>query len=354
MKISNINYLLLKILETISVMESFFLFYIRVIIKFYNMKKIYFLLGTLCVTLTSIAQPTLTSTDLNPTIGEAMAMIQGNYIYEGNGGNNVTWDLSATTNNMAYNLTASAATGTTPNANVDMNYGGQSDMYFLNNAAGQQIHYQYASSTMITFSDPMQMLTFPLSMSTNYTDNFAATFTSGGYAFDRQGTVEVVADGYGTLKTPSGTYSNVLRVTITQTYSDTYTMGIIDYDVTSVVWYKAGYHNALASCVTLTTFQGTNQYTEYMAPGHAGIQELNVNSSMVYPNPVENKLFVNSGESEITNYELFNLMGELTYSSTESLTVTKEINMSSLNQGIYILKLTHADNSIETRRVVKN
>lgn len=319
------------------------------------MKKTYLLFGALCATFSVLAQPTINSTDLNPTIGETFSMIQSNYISEGSGGNNVTWDLSGATNNTTYNLSVSAATATTPNANIDLNFGGQSHMYQLNNASGQQIYNQLAGTTMITFSDPMQMLTFPLSMSTNYTDNFAATFTSTGYNFDRQGTVEVVADGYGTLITPSGTFTDVIRVTITQLYTDVYSLGTIDYDVTSVAWYKAGYHNALATSVTMITFQGTQQYTEYMVTAPVGIDELNVSeNTYVYPNPTNDLLYIQTNDSDVTNYELFNLNGEVVYSSSELIDGLNSVDMSELEQGIYLLKLTHLDESVETKRIVKN
>lgn len=318
------------------------------------MKKTYFLLGALCATFSAMAQPILNSTDINPTVGESMSMIQGNYISEGSGGNNVTWDLSATTNNMAYNLSVSAATATTPNANIDLNYGGQSHMYQLNNAAGQQIHNQLAGTTMITFSDPMQYISFPFSMSTSYIDDFTATFTSSGYSFVRQGTIECEGDGYGTLITPSGTFTNVLRATITQLYTDTYSLGTIDYEVTSVVWYKAGYHNALATCVTLNTFQGTQQYTEYMVTTPLGLDAKDLSENVnIFPNPVENSVFIDSQDAQIKSYELYNVQGELIYSSNENLIAVNEIDMRSFNKGIYILKLTATNNSVVTKRIVK-
>ena len=320
------------------------------------MKKIYFLSSVLSLSLTAIAQPTLTGADLNPTIGETMSMIRGDYISEGSGGNNLTWDLSAATNNSSYGVTVDASTGLTPNANIDFNYGGQSDTYYFNDATGQKLYNQFAYSIMMTYSDPMQFLTFPLSMSTSYIDSFEASYTSSGVLFYEQGTIEVVADGYGTLITPAGTYTNVLRVTTTENYTNTYDVTPYIYHSVSVNWYKAGFHHVLASCVTTTdrNSPGLLQYTEYMVAGVAGITELSVNNSSVYPNPVETQLFVNPGQTEITNYDLFSLNGELIYSSTESATSTIEINMSSMDKGIYILKLTRTDNSVETRKIVKN
>lgn len=317
------------------------------------MKKHYLLLAGLSCMNIAFAQPTLNASDINPTMGETMSMVNGSYVPEGNGGNNVTWDLSGIVSTLPYNLVTGAPNASTPNANIEYDFVGSSKMYQFNDATRQDIYYQLAGPTLITFSNPMKYLEFPLNMSTTFQDNFTATFSSSGYNFVRQGTVDFVTDGYGTLITPAGTFTNVIRAVVTQTYTDTYSLGTIDYEVTSYVWYKAGYHYALASCVTAETFQGTNQYSEYMQTLPVSVDELVGDIANVYPNPVSDDLTINFKNQPAKKYELYTLTGQLVVSSSKELQLNESVDMSSFDSGVYILKFINADNRITTIKVVK-
>lgn len=163
---------------------------------------------------------------------------------------------------------------------------------------------------MITFSDPMKLLEFPLSGSTNYVDDFSATFTSSGFSFLREGSVDVTADSYGTLITPEGTFTDVLRVKIIQIFTDTYSMGTIDYEVTSFVWYKSGYHAPLANIATMeTSVSAPSSYAEYMEVSSLGMEENQQNSTLVYPNPVSGELNIRLNDAEIRSISILDLNG---------------------------------------------
>lgn len=316
------------------------------------MKKIYFFIATAVLSTSAIAQVTIQSTGLNPLVGDAMVMHSCNYISEGSAGSGITWDLSGMSSNSSYILSVAAATGTTPNANIDLNYGGQSHMYQLNDASGNFIYNQLAGTTMITFSDPMKLIEFPLSGSTNFTDNFSATFTSSGYNFLREGTVSFTADSYGTLTTPDGTFTDVIRVEISQVFTDTYSLGTIDYDVLSYVWYKSGYHGALASVVSMTTsVSAPSSYSEYMEVSSLGVQENSLNSVTVYPNPVTNELNIELNETEINSISIVDLNGNTILNKTNSF---KQINVSELNPGIYFVAITDVNGVVSTTKFSKN
>lgn len=297
------------------------------------------------------AQPIIQSTDLNPVVGDAMIIKNCDWVPAGSAGNNMTWDLSAQTENSAYMLSVSAAGGSTPNANIDLNFGGQSNMYLLCNTSGQQIYNQLAGTTMITFSNPMQYMEFPLNSTMNFTDNFVATFSSSGYNFTRAGDVGGIADGYGTLITPEGTFTNVIRVKYTQIYTDTYSLGTIDYDVETYAWYKAGYHNALASVSSITTFQGTQIYSEYMEVSTLGVEENTLSSALVYPNPVSNELNIQMKDTEISSISILDLNGNTVKIVTNSHT---QIDVSELNSGLYFLAVTDLNGVVSTTKFTKN
>ena len=85
------------------------------------------------------------------------------------------------------------------------------------------------------------------------------------------------------------------------------------------------------------------QYTE-------GVGEQNGSKTMVYPNPVSDKLTVEAQEA-LGTVEIYNLMGALVYSQKNCANKV-EINTTDMPSGIYFVRLTN-DKTSETRRFVK-
>lgn len=320
------------------------------------MRKIYFLAVAFVFISRANSQPTIQSTGINPIVGEAFTIYSCDWISEGNSGANETWDLSTMQTNSSYDLTIAAATGTTPNANIDNNYGGQSHMYQFNNTSGQLIYNQLSGSTMITFSDPMKMLEFPLTDVMGFTDDFAATFTSSGYGFTRIGTVEGISDGWGTLITPEGTFTDVIRVKLTQIFTDTYSLGTIDYDVVSYIWYKSGYHAPIANVVTMSTsVTAPNMYSEYMEVDNLGLSESNKDNIKLYPNPAMDELNLKINNSEnIKLIQITDMNGNaLININVGEIQSIGKINVSELTSGIYFVRVLGSNGQNDMFKFVK-
>jgi polyhydroxybutyrate depolymerase len=79
-----------------------------------------------------------------------------------------------------------------------------------------------------------------------------------------------------------------------------------------------------------------NRYTKAGGVGIEPVEEINVT---VYPNPANNKLTIEA-DNYFTNAELYNLLGEKVV--TEKLSgLTNNIDVSSLQTGLYIIKLSN-------------
>lgn len=320
------------------------------------MRKIYFLAVAFVFVSRANSQPTIQSTGINPIVGEAFTIYNCDWVSEGNSGANETWDLSAMQVNSSYDLTIAAATGSTPNANIDNNYGGQSHMYQFNNSSEQLVYNQLAGTTMITFSDPMKMMEFPLTDAMGFTDDFSATFTSSGYSFTRAGTMEGISDGWGTLITPEGTFTDVIRVRLTQTFTDTYSLGTIDYDIVSYIWYKSGYHAPIANVVSMTTsVSAPNLYSEYMEVDNLGLSESNNDNVQVYPNPAKDELNLKlTGSNTIEQIQITDMNGnilmDIPVSEIQSI---GKISISELTNGIYFVRVVGNKGQIDMLKFVK-
>ena len=78
-----------------------------------------------------------------------------------------------------------------------------------------------------------------------------------------------------------------------------------------------------------------------------------VSQITVYPNPTTGELRIINYELGIKNVEVYNILGECVFKS-EIINTESEINISSLSNGIYLLRITDNNNSsVYTQRVIK-
>ncbi|MGZ4116062.1 MAG: T9SS type A sorting domain-containing protein [Bacteroidia bacterium] len=80
--------------------------------------------------------------------------------------------------------------------------------------------------------------------------------------------------------------------------------------------------------------------------------ESDKNNLMLFPNPSEGKITIHS-EKEISLIEIFNMMGELIYSSKENSS-SVSLNLEKENSGIYFYKVISKDQTIFTGKLIKN
>ncbi len=85
-------------------------------------------------------------------------------------------------------------------------------------------------------------------------------------------------------------------------------------------------------------------------PPTNSIEDLQSLGFTAYPNPVQNKLFLNADEN-ITNVTIFNVIGQQVKSVTPNA-LTSEIDMSNLESGIYFVKV-NIGSAVGTIKILK-
>jgi hypothetical protein len=74
---------------------------------------------------------------------------------------------------------------------------------------------------------------------------------------------------------------------------------------------------------------------------------------LVYPNPAEQNITIKA--TDITEITLLDLFGRVVYQESNSTTVNlKSIDMSTLNSGIYFLKVVNSKNQTSIKKIIKN
>ena len=110
--------------------------------------------------------------------------------------------------------------------------------------------------------------------------------------------------------------------------------------------------------VTITNSVGcslSTVVTEASVNCTMGFEELGINKVTLYPNPMNNFLTININESLInkTNIEIYDALGKLVIKEN-LIEVTNTINVSYLNDGIYLYKVVKGENPIKMGKIIKN
>ena len=253
------------------------------------------------------------------------------------GGANHTWNFGAYTFAAVgtVDIVAPSATpfgSSFPSANFAYTLAGT---YSYFNAGATKMEVQaYTISAPGSGNDytpnPRTLLKFPFSFNDIETDTYQKVNGSPD-------AVTLTYDAYGTLITPTGTYTNVVRI------RENYGAGADDYQ-----WY------ILNPLMQVAIFDH-NSSTLYHIAATQIINGVETNSPQmsvdIFPNPATESINVHNipGGSTIT---ITDMTGKLIYSSFHTNT-QETINASTYANGIYVVRIT-SDGKVISRKLVVN
>lgn len=323
------------------------------------------------IALPVLAQPTLTSLN-NPQIGDHLVVTTGNLADPGSAGAGQTWDFSAAVPSSSepasvidiISCASSADCGTFPGANVVWKFSG-SDFRNYQSATATSLSNVGSKSSptdLVVYTDGDKLLQFPFTYNNTFNDTIKAE-VSGIMSMRRYGTSVVTADGYGTLKTPVGTFNNVLRVRRQQQFTDSIDLGgmwmPMNYTVDQYLWYSADSRMPLYA-ITWTLMDGevekVGQWTTVSSTGVAAVSSKATNF-VVYPQPAKGQLHLRFTTAQPAPYalELTDITGRTVAQQTAQMfpAGTNEImlDVSHLNAGIYFLQLKNGHQHVAAQKV---
>lgn len=308
---------------------------------------------------------TLDQGNNGPVVGDEFIQHQGDYMDPGPAGAGQTWNFAALQTDATLTTTGlvpsaapngSAFTGAT----VAFDAGSGAYLFLKTSATGLENVGAYALSISLVYQDPEQIMKYPCNFNTTWTDTWSSNFTSGGFPVARSGTSTGLADGTGTLITPYGTISNVLRVKLHQVYTDNIGgLMTVNYDATNYYFYKPGVHFALVQFNNLTSSASAPQtYAAWLDESSVGIQEAlrNTIGLDLFPNPATDQVSVvfGSASGNIT-LEVTDGMGRMV--DVEQLrsngAITRhELDLARLALGLYQVRVTDADGNQGVNQLV--
>jgi hypothetical protein len=353
------------------------------------MKKIYSLLTSLFITLSAAyAQPTFTSANW-PAIGTSVSSIpvDATPLTEGSAGANQTWSypgiIGTGPANVSYLVTAAstpfAADFPTANYAVESptTTGGTGYGYYsINSSYGDLLGIGLSSvngTFPIVYSDPLRAMTFPYTYGTTVTDSYTgfASYIAGGYTINlyRTGNFYSQNDAYGTITTPTGTYSNSLRSYIVdQSLDSQVIVGLFTtlffHKSVSYAWKNLN----LADNIFLLTYDtiindGIPSYAKAasFSTSSTGMNEFTSAKPLaIFPNPAINATVVHlsademeSGETKFTATTVEGkIVKEIDFTLFAANHKTVDIDMSDVPAGLYFIQLRQK-NALFSSRFLK-
>ncbi len=216
----------------------------------------------------------------------------------------------------------------------------------------------WSASTYIHFSDYQRMLHYPLSYHSKANDTFYSSVDFMGITVYISGYNSDTVDAWGTIKLPSGVYTNALRVHQTAILKDSVNIGSPSVNISQTEtysWYVAGFHSPIFT-ITYDTMGSSTPYVSGVRyftkkPGTLGVNNTTLQTSalQVYPNPATSNVnfrFALTG-TEAASLIITDMTGRTVanVNATEMKAGINVINLatSQLPSGMYIAHLHSVD-----------
>lgn len=305
---------------------------------------------------------TLTQANNAPIIGDAFGTRQcdSTAISAGANGAGATWNYStiairtATTNYAGVSVATTGSTSAYPSASVAVGVG-VNKYSFYSSTAGSLSYWGGnviigGQNAVLSYTSPSCMANYPMSLGSSTTATVGGSLTILAQNGTFTGTVTASGSGTGTLMLPSATFNNVLKVTTTQNFVGTITLGsanitMIRYDYFSPT---AKYPMFTIATSTVVSFAGTNTETivTVNTAFSLGVKENQntVANLNFYPNPAKGNLNVSftNPNGENASYEMINAIGQTVKKeslSNEKGQINQNISLEGIESGIYFIKV---------------
>lgn len=332
------------------------------------MKHLYLFAVCTLITLGLSAQITITSATHTPLVGDSYAYTvasnQTLNIHQQMGANQ-TWDLSTVTGSTTIAEYVSPSQASQPNAFPNATLTEKIDVvenYFSKTNDALLLEGSIISGVgRVEYSiNKREQMVFPMTFGTTDSAAFEGEFinnAAGGQTFQRAGTIDFEADGYGQLILPYDTIENVLRVRQIVNYSDNFSgINVFNYTDTIYMWYNA-HNNTFIANYSVSYANGLYLGSSiiYMqqndlATGIAS-NDAHMNTITSYPNPASDYLIIQN-EGSAVQWSLFDCRGQLVRTAMAQRGTTN-IPLHELEPGMYLLRYHNEAGSYNEKIMVQ-
>jgi len=342
------------------------------------MKKILSFSLALMATAGAIAQPILNNYTTSPQPGDkfySRSCVKTG-VNKGVGGANVTWDFSGIEpitvdmDSVIYtNCASTTYCDSVPYATVATHTtSGWGYNFYYSDTNSFRVVSNFRPGESWRYSGEANVIAYPMTYGTRKVNAFFKNQPAFGNSVSA--TDSFIADGYGTLILPYGTYANVLRIRVLSDYSEnTSAPGYptsINYRKEEYRWYQPGIHSPLLvmtydpNTASAPILRSVLYYTR--SKGSTGVAQYSntLNDVSVFPNPATNELNVKLSMTRggTVTISATDMTGRIAGAAQQQYVAagTTEImyNTTALATGIYLIKVqTEAGTEVKKVQIIK-
>lgn len=328
------------------------------------MKKLYFtFISVLCAF--GLNAQTITATNHNPVNGEQYSTYQCDSLTVSVGANGagVTWNFNSivTHSSVIANYTASTGSWTNfPQANIAVSSSTLDQSYYKTLTGelaywGGNIGFGGVNASL-NYTSPATFMAYPTSLNTGTLSPIGGSLVVLGNNGTFTGVCTSSATATGTLVLPAKTFTNVIRVTTTQTITfnavvtgsasnivnEFYSLSDSKFPILSIT--SSSVNSLLGNSDRLTATVQKNYHT--VGLNETAKSEVNLN---VFPNPAHSHLnFVTDAKN--AKVLVYDIMGKLIDNQT-LINGKLTLDVSEYNNGLYIYKLVDNNRALKTGRI---
>jgi hypothetical protein len=300
-------------------------------------------------------QPILNASDLNPIIGEKYVMKRIENLNPGYAGENMFWDFSSIMPLSEDTMRFIETSTEFPLSNIaKLNGKNHLENYRYLNIDNTKwtLHGTRFDASKRIYNNPIDLLIFPLSFGSIKEDTYNNLLIKFNQypAFNEHGTYNYKVDGYGTLITPAGTFTDVLRVksimeNISVEDNNLYTK------IETYSWYKSGIHCEIATIAY--TYSGSVTYSKgfYIEKTFLNAKNEEKNDFSIFPNPTNVNFTINIANGLNFDVILTDLFGKEMDINVEKTLGQINVFTGSIPSGLYLLKLVNKVGEVFVRKI---
>jgi hypothetical protein len=331
------------------------------------MKTIYFIFSVLLfAALGGQAQLTLTKSANEPVSGDVHTMVSHDSTTAvprttGTGQHWIFTSLAANSNTevITYTTTASVPQSSLfPGATLASMRGSNSREFFMSSGSDWFFLGEYKTSTgeMFVLNNSALFMSWPVSVSSTFSDVAAGTEVSGSSSTAVTGTLNYAATGAGTVTLPGGSvHNNCLQITstlvvVTGTGSSATTMTQISYR-----YYSSSRKLPIADIQYSTESGGSGTSKDFssyfdLSPLSTGVKEISGSDLFaLYPNPSSDIVFFDMPDQlDQAKIEIRDWQGRVIMTTN----LSRSLNVSALPEGIYCITVQGNEASLTKRLVI--
>lgn len=224
----------------------------------------------------SMAQPVLEEVE-DYKVGEKAVYlnVEPPSVAEGASGSDVTWDFSNLNPNDSLineivHPDSTPYRGKFPNADVAEKNGEGLYVFQEVGNGNNQVWGVTDQDVVFEYNNPYQAIFRPITYQDSLMDTARRSYQTQGFSYEGTGFTKTKVDGWGTLKLPNGTYTNVLRIRLEQLYKDTAQASgsITTTKIITYTWFNDEYKSPILSidstAISSQFFNDTSKTVRYL------------------------------------------------------------------------------------------